>query len=69
VKIDDSDGVWEADAARTVPARVADVTSTAPCAGSAAKVRLFDADSAGTQPGSHGDVHCGMPESVINWHG
>lgn len=69
VEIDDSDRAWEADAARTVSSTVTDVTSTVPCTGSAAKVQLFTADSAGTQPGNHGDGHRGMPLSVINWHG
>ena len=32
-------------------------------------MRRSTADSAGTQPGNHGDVHRGMPRSVINWHG
>lgn len=69
VEIDDSDGAWEAEAAKAVSSRVADVTSTVPCTGSAAKVRLFTADSASTQSGNHGDVRRGMHLSVINWHG
>lgn len=32
-------------------------------------MRCSTADSASTQPGNHGDVHRGMPRSVINWHG
>lgn len=32
-------------------------------------MRRSTADSASTQPGNHGDVHRGMPRSVINWHG
>lgn len=60
VKIDDGDSAWEAEAAR-----VADVTSAVPCTGSAARVRLFTADSAGTRLRGRGDVN---RRSVINWH-
>lgn len=67
VEIDNSESVWEAEAARAESLMSLPLL---PCTGSSAKVRLFlPLIQPGTQLGNHGDVNRGMPPSVINWHG